>query len=122
MTNIKEVYKCETCGNILEVIKSGNGTPECCGKPMKLMEENTSCDKEHIPIMEKVENGVSVKIGSNMHPMTDTHYIQFIEVITPNKLYRKYLKPGDNPQAVFNTDEEALFAREYCSLHGLWKK
>lgn len=123
MTQLNQIYKCEVCGNIVEVVHSAGGTLVCCNQPMTLMEENTTeaALEKHIPVVEKVDGGVVVKVGSVEHPMIETHYIEWIEVITENKVYRKYLKPGEKPEAFFSLEEEILFAREYCNLHKLWK-
>ncbi|HBC96265.1 MAG TPA: desulfoferrodoxin [Clostridium sp.] len=124
MIEVKQVYKCEVCGNIVEVLNKGGGTLVCCGKPMKLLEENSvdAALEKHVPVIEKIDGGVKVKVGSVEHPMTPEHYIQWIEVHTENKIYRKYLKPGEKPEATFKLDEKVVMAREYCNLHGLWKK
>ncbi|MHC6178521.1 desulfoferrodoxin [Clostridium sp. JNZ X4-2] len=124
MIEVKQVYKCEVCGNIVEVLYKGGGVLVCCGKPMKLMEENTvdAAVEKHVPVVEKIDGGVLVKVGAVEHPMTPEHYIQWIEVHTENKIYRKYLKPGEKPEAAFKLDEKVVMAREYCNLHGLWKK
>lgn len=121
---VKQVYKCEVCGNIVEVLHNGGGVLACCGQPMKLMEENTvdATLEKHIPIIEEIDGGVIVKVGSVEHPMLPEHYIQWIEVHTEDKIYRKYLKPGEKPEAAFKLDEKVVMAREYCNLHGLWKK
>jgi len=122
MTELKQVYKCEVCGNITEVVHGAGGTLVCCNQPMKLKIENTTeaATEKHIPVIEKVDGGVLVKVGSVEHPMLDNHYIEWIEVHTENNVYRKFLKPGEKPEAFFKLDEEVLFAREYCNLHGLW--
>ena len=122
MTELKQVYKCEICGNIVEVVHSAGGTLVCCNQPMKVKVENTTeaATEKHIPVIEKVDGGVLVKVGSVEHPMLDNHYIEWIEVHTENNVYRKFLKPGEKPEAFFKLDEEVLFAREYCNLHGLW--
>lgn len=124
MTKLNEIYKCELCGNIVEVVHNSGGQLVCCGKPMELLVENTvdAAKEKHIPVIEKLQDGVLVKVGEVEHPMLENHYIEWIEVLTENKVYRKYLKPGEKPEAVFKLDEEVLIAREYCSLHGLWKK
>lgn len=124
MTELRQVYKCEVCGNIVEVIHPSGGTLVCCGKPMTLLKENTTdaAVEKHVPVIEKIDGGVLVKVGAVEHPMLENHYIEWIEVHTANKVYRKYLKPGDKPEAAFKLDEEVLYAREYCNLHGLWKK
>lgn len=123
MTTIREIYKCEVCGNIVEVVHASGGTLVCCGKPMTLVKENTvdASKEKHIPVVQKVEDGILVKVGSVEHPMTAEHYIQWIEVHTANKIYRKYLKPGEKPQAMFKVEEEVTFVREYCNVHGLWR-
>ncbi|QAT39264.1 desulfoferrodoxin [Clostridium sp. JN-9] len=124
MTELRQIYKCEVCGNIVEVVHPSGGTLVCCGKPMTLLKENTTdaAVEKHVPVIEKIDGGVLVKVGAVEHPMLDNHYIEWIEVHTANKVYRKYLKPGDKPEAVFKLDKEVLYAREYCNLHGLWKK
>ena len=124
MTKINEIYKCEICGNIVEVVHPAGGTLVCCGKPMKHMVENTvdAAKEKHIPVIEKIEGGYKVFVGEVEHPMQDEHHIEWIEVITENKVYRKYLKPGEKPEAEFLIDEEIISVREYCNLHGLWKR
>ncbi|MEW9096381.1 MAG: desulfoferrodoxin [Clostridiaceae bacterium] len=124
MTELRQIYKCEICGNIVEVVHPAGGTLVCCGKPMTLKKENTTdgAKEKHVPAVEKVEGGVLVKIGEVEHPMIEEHYIEWIEVLTERKTYRKFLKPGEKPEALFNIDEEIIAVREYCNLHGLWKK
>lgn len=123
MTELRQIFKCSICGNIVEVVHSAGGTLVCCGKNMMLLEGNTvdAAKEKHIPVLEKVEGGVLVKVGSIPHPMEEAHYIEFIEVLTANKVYRKELKPGDKPEAIFLLEEEIIGVREYCNLHGLWK-
>ena len=118
-----QIYKCEKCGNIVEVIHEGDGELVCCGEPMKLYVENTvdAAKEKHVPVVEKTEEGVKVKVGSVSHPMEEKHYIEWIEVIADGKAYRQFLKPGETPEAVFDIDAEQVTAREYCNLHGLWK-
>lgn len=122
MTELKQVYKCEVCGNMVEVVHNSGGTLVCCNQPMKLMVENTvdAAKEKHVPVIEKVDGGVLVKVGAVLHPMLDNHYIEWIEVHTENKVYRKFLKPGEKPEALFKIDEEIKLVREYCNLHGLW--
>lgn len=124
MTEVRQVYKCEICGNMVEVIHKAGGSLVCCNKPMTLLVENTvdAAVEKHVPVIEKIEGGVIVKIGEVEHPMLEEHHIEWIEVHTANKLYRKWLKPGEKPEAIFKIDEEVLFAREYCNIHGLWKR
>ncbi|MFZ5573041.1 MAG: desulfoferrodoxin [Thermodesulfobacteriota bacterium] len=118
-----EVYKCEVCGNIVEVLHGGAGELVCCGKPMKLMTENTvdAAKEKHVPVIEKIEGGFKVKVGSVAHPMEEKHYIEWVELIADGKVYRQFLKPGEAPEAVFTIKAASVSAREYCNLHGLWK-
>ena len=124
MTEKNQVYKCELCGNIVEVLHSGAGELVCCNQPMKLLEENTvdAATEKHVPVIEKTDNGIKVKIGSVEHPMEQEHYVEFIEIIADGTIYRKDLNPGDKPEAEFNIQMDNIIARECCNLHGLWKK
>lgn len=117
-----KVFKCNVCGNIVEVLNDGAGQLVCCGQPMKQLVENTvdAAKEKHVPVKEAVDGGLKVKVGSVAHPMDETHYIQWIEIISDGKVYRQALKPGESPEAVFPVSGEWT-AREYCNLHGLWK-
>ncbi len=123
MTQLHQIYKCQVCGNIVEVVHNAGGTLVCCNQPMKLMAENTvdAAKEKHVPVVEKLEDGILVKVGEVQHPMEDAHYIEWIEVITKDKVYRKHLKPGEKPEAKFNIAGDIVCVREYCNLHGLWK-
>lgn len=123
MTKKFQIYKCEVCGNIVEVVNEGVGELVCCGKSMKLMEEKTADvgSEKHVPVIEKTESGIKVKVGEVPHPMEENHYIQWIEVITPNEILRSELQPGEKPEAEFNINTDILEVRIYCNLHGLWK-
>jgi superoxide reductase len=118
-----QIYKCEVCGNIVEVMHAGPGKLVCCNQPMTLMDENTvdAAKEKHVPVIEKAEHGIRVKVGSVAHPMEDKHYIEWIEVVADGKAYTQFLKPGDAPEAVFCIGSGKVAAREYCSLHGHWK-
>lgn len=125
MTNLKEVYKCGACGNMVEVIHAGAGGLVCCGQSMKKLIAGISdaSAEKHVPVIEKKEDGYLVKVGSIEHPSTPEHYIEWIELICTqcNKVLRKHLKPGDKPEAFFTCKAEEVTAREYCNLHGLWQ-
>lgn len=123
MTKQKGIYKCEVCGNIVEVLHTGAGALVCCGKEMRLFNENTSdgAKEKHVPVIEKTANGYIVKVGSVAHPMEEKHYIEWIELIADGISHRKFLKPWDKPEAEFCVKAEKVEAREYCNLHGLWK-
>ena len=123
MTERLQVYKCDVCGNIVEILHEGKGELVCCKQPMKLFVENTvdAAKEKHVPVVEKTAGGVTVKVGSVAHPMEEKHYIEWIEIISDGKAYRQFLKPGEVPVATFDIGAEQITAREYCNLHGLWK-
>ena len=123
MAKKNEIYKCEKSGLMVEVLQDAEGTPLCCGEPMKLLRENTTdgAKEKHVSVVEKIEGGYRVTVGSVEHPMTDAHYIQWIELVTPTGVLRHNLTPQDKPVAEFKTDATEVEAREYCNLHGLWK-
>jgi len=118
-----EVYKCNLCGNIVEVLHGGDGELVCCGEPMvKLTENTTDAAKEkHVPVIEKIDGGYKVSVGSVLHPMVDDHYIEWIELLADGKAYRQFLNPGDEPIATFFVKASKVSAREHCNKHGLWK-
>ena len=124
MTEIREIYRCPICGNIVEVVHSGAGQLVCCGQPMQLQKENTvdASFEKHVPVIEKTDLGYRIRIGSEKHPMTPEHHIEWIELIADGAVYRKELKAGDEPEAEFCVGKEIseIQAREYCNLHGLW--
>ena len=118
-----EVYKCDVCGNIVEVLNVGGGELVCCKQPMRLLKENTTdaATEKHVPVIEKTANGYIVKVGSVAHPMTEEHYIQWISLCADGVTHRKFLKPGEKPEAEFCVAAKTVTAHEYCNLHGLWK-
>ena len=118
-----QVYKCELCGNIVEVLHAGAGDLVCCGQPMRLMTENTvdAAKEKHVPVIEKIAGGYKVKVGAVPHPMEEKHYIEWIELLADGKAYRQFLSPGEAPEAVFAVEAANVSAREYCNLHGLWR-
>lgn len=122
MAKLLEVYKCELCGNIVEVVHAGEGDLSCCGQDMKLLSENTvdAAKEKHVPVIEVANGSVKVTIGSVAHPMEEKHYIEWIELVADGKAYRQFLNPGDAPTATFNVTAKKLTARELCNLHGLW--
>ncbi len=118
-----EVYKCEVCGNIVVVFHGGKGQLVCCNKPMILMKEGAidAAKEKHVPVLEKIDKGYRVKVGSVLHPMEEKHYIEWIELIADGKSYVQFLNPNDQPIAEFCVEAEKVTARAYCNLHGLWK-
>ncbi len=125
MTERREIYKCNICGNIVEVVHEGAGQLVCCGESMALLDEKTedAGSEKHVPLLEKISGGIRVKVGSVEHPMEDAHFIEWIEVVCNGVACRKFLKAGDAPEADFECGAEVgdVVAREYCSVHGLWK-
>jgi superoxide reductase len=117
------IYKCEVCGNIVEVLHEGKGELVCCGQPMKLFVANTvdAAKEKHVPVVEKTDSGIKVKVGSDAHPMEEKHYIEWIEIIAGGKAYRQFLNPGEAPEVTFEIKANNITAREYCNVHGLWK-
>ncbi len=118
-----EFYKCGVCGSEVEVIRGGGGTLTCCSQPMELQAENATdaAQEKHVPVIEKVDGGVKVTVGSVAHPMGEDHLIEWIEIVADGKIQRQSLKPGDAPEVVFSVEADQLTARAYCNLHGLWK-
>jgi len=130
MTQLKQIYKCLICGNIVEVLHIGAGELVCCGQPMELMVSKNKEEgiEKHLPVIEdlppnmcQVKDGCKIKIGLQEHPMTEDHYIEWIEIITADgKSGKKFLKPGDKPESNFYTRMNIIGARAYCNIHGLW--
>jgi len=123
MTKILEIYKCNACGNIVEVIHAGTAPLICCGEPMVMLTENTTdaSKEKHVPIVSKTTTGFKVMVGSVPHPMEETHYIEWIELIADGMAYRRFLKPGVKPEAEFIVAATVVSAREHCNIHGLWR-
>lgn len=123
MTKKNQIYKCPLCGNIVEVLHAGAGELVCCGQPMDLVSENTvdAAREKHVPVIEKTAQGYKVSVGSVPHPMEEKHWIEWIELTAGNQTYRQMLSPGEAPAALFCIDADAVTARAYCNLHGLWK-
>jgi superoxide reductase len=121
--NNLEVYKCSVCGNIVEVVNVGGGQLVCCGQPMELLAEKTTDvgNEKHVPVIEKTTAGFRVKVGSVPHPMEEKHFIQWVQLIADGASYRRFLKPGQAPEAEFCIRGDKVSAREYCNIHGLWK-
>lgn len=123
MTKQAQIYKCEKCENIVEILHPGAVDLVCCGQPMNLLEEKTAdkTTEKHVPMIEKTSDGYKITVGSTLHPMEEKHYIEWIELLAEGISYKKFLKPGDKPEAVFKTDAASVTAREFCNIHGLWK-
>jgi len=127
MTNLMEIYKCEICGNIVEILYPGYGTLVCCSQPMVHLAEHNNDDsaqEKHVPVLIKENGEMTIRVGSLPHPMEPEHYIMFIEAISPDKVWmkRKYLKPKEEPSLKFGNDGDKMIARELCNIHGLWSK
>ena len=118
-----DIFKCMKCGNVVEVLHGGCDHMTCCGEAMKHMKEGATDGalEKHVPVIEKIDGGYKVTVGSVAHPMTEEHYIPWIELIADGQSLTAFLKPGDKPEAIFKTDAAKVTAREYCNLHGVWK-
>ena len=123
MTELNQIYKCNVCGNIVEMTHNGVGELVCCGQSMEPKQEKTEDHTQtvHRPVIEKNDTGVIVRVGEIAHPMESEHYIEWIEVITEHRVYRKHLEPGQEPSVEFCLEAEHIEARAYCNVHGLWK-
>ncbi|MBT3261210.1 desulfoferrodoxin [bacterium] len=123
MTKLNQIYKCTICGNIVEMVHASMGELVCCGQKMNLMQENTTdaAQEKHVPVIEKTAQGLKIKVGSTTHPMEEKHFIEWIELLANNQVYRKQLKPGNSPEAEFCITATSFNARAYCNLHGLWQ-
>ena len=124
MTKLLEIYKCNVCGNIVEVLHTGPGELVCCEKTMQNMVAGTvdASKEKHVPEINKKDGKYHIVVGSVEHPMEDKHYIEWIQIVSGNKSYREFLKPGQAPEVLFNLEEGKVNAREYCNIHGLWQK
>lgn len=123
VTERLQIYKCQSCGTLLEVLRGGDGPLLCCGQPMTMLRENTvdASKEKHVPVIAKVDGGYRVCVGGIPHPMEEKHYIEWIELIADGQVYRHFLQPGDAPEAIFTIAASNVTAREHCNLHGLWK-
>jgi len=124
MTQLRELYRCEVCGNIVEVVNEGATSLVCCGEPTIKLEAKTEDQgrEKHVPVVEETDSGIKVKVGSIKHPMEDKHYIKFIEILLKDRIIRKELKPGQAPEVKYcATKSDVMEVREFCSIHGLWK-
>jgi superoxide reductase len=118
-----QVYKCNVCGNIVQLLYVGGGDLFCCDQKMELLVEKTADvgAEKHVPVIEKTSNGITVKVGTIPHPMEEAHFIEWISIEVDNKIYTQFLKPGNQPEAEFKVERENIIARAYCNIHGLWK-
>ncbi|MCB8815853.1 desulfoferrodoxin [Desulfosporosinus shakirovi] len=124
MTNLRELYVCSICGNVIEVVNLGASSLVCCNKPMEKLEAGTkdASLEKHVPVIEEINGGIKVKVGSVAHPMEEKHSIRFIEVLTKDQVLRAELEPGQAPEAYFLVAvDDVVEVREYCNIHGLWK-
>ncbi|MFA4930381.1 MAG: desulfoferrodoxin [Patescibacteria group bacterium] len=124
MAKIRGVYKCNVCGNVVEVLHSGGGTLVCCGEDMHLFTAKNMDEgvEKHLPVVEKDDQFIHVRVGEVLHPMEDTHYIEWIEIMADGQSYQQFLNPGDKPEATFCLSAPTYLIRAYCNVHGLWEK
>ncbi len=118
-----QVYKCSASGVVVEVLTGGTADLTCCGQPMENLVAKTAdaATEKHVPVIEKIDGGYTVKVGSVPHPMEEKHYIEWIELLADGKSYRQFLAPGQPAEAVFNVTASSVTAREHCNVHGLWE-
>jgi superoxide reductase len=123
MTQRQEVYVCQQCGHVAEILRTGSGTMVCCDRPMRISEENTAdaSKEKHTPAVARAGGEVTVTVGSVPHPMAEDHYIEWIELVQGESTTRRFLKPGSVPQATFDVAQGPVTTRAYCNLHGIWK-
>ena len=127
MTKKLDLYKCNVCGNLVEVVLEGEGELVCCSQPMEHVKPHSPNEEmlgeKHVPVISVTENETEIRVGSIPHPMEDKHYIQFIEAYSPDKNYvkRKYLYPNEKPLLKFKCHCAKVVARELCNIHGLWE-
>ena len=116
-------YRCKVCGKIIAMVKETAVPTICCGQEMYELIPGTTDGalEKHVPVVTRKGNIVEVKVGSVEHPMTEEHYIQFIEVFCDDKILRKYLEPNQKPEFLIKLNGDVKYAREYCNIHGLWK-
>jgi superoxide reductase len=122
-TQLLNVFKCNLCGNMVEVVNAAAGALTCCNQAMELLQEQTAdaANEKHVPVVEKIDGGYRVTVGSVAHPMVDDHWIEWIELLADGVAFRRFLNPGDAPEAVFKVEASQVSAREHCNKHGLWK-
>lgn len=123
MTKKNQVYKCNICGNIVEILHEGATSLVCCNQSMNLLQENDTdaALEKHVPVVEKTDRGYRVSVGETPHPMEEKHFIEWIELIADGRVYRRFLNPGDQPVAEFCVQADQVYAREHCNLHSLWR-
>jgi superoxide reductase len=123
MTKRDQIFKCTVCGNIVEMVGTGVGTLVCCGQSMKSMKENSNdaSIEKHVPVVTISASKTSIKVGEIEHPMEETHFIEWIELIVDDRVDKQFLHAGEKPETEFNIAPKKYIARAYCNVHGLWK-
>jgi len=124
MTELNQIYKCNVCGNVVELVHASSGELVCCGQAMQLLNENTedAAVEKHVPVVERTDVGMRVRVGEVVHPMEKDHHIEWVEVLAGVKSCKKFLRADvDLPEAEFELQDDSVVVRAYCNLHGLWK-
>jgi superoxide reductase len=125
MTKLNQIWKCEVCGNVIELVHFGADSLVCCGQPMVEQEakgKDQEGNEKHVPVFKKVDGGAFVKVGDVPHPMEEDHYIEWVELVSDKWNGKVFLKPGEKSEATFfYKGGGEVIARTYCNKHGLWK-
>lgn len=127
MTEKLNLYQCEVCKTIIQVLVEGKGELVCCDKPMKHLSPNTEENVKleyHLPIVLKVDDEEFIQVGKEPHPMTEEHYIQIIQTISEcgKKVFTRLLEPNSEPKIKVEFDNFGDYKiNEYCNIHGLWE-
>lgn len=129
MSQALQVFRCDSCGGVIEALSESDCDPSCCGDPMRALAENSTdaAKEKHVPVLDIRSDGIMVSVGSVAHPMEAAHFIEWIELLVPgpdgkpNRSYRAFLKPGDKSEAFFPISAPKAWAREHCNKHGLWR-
>lgn len=115
-------YRCPICGNVIELVDGDINHMRCCGQEMELMVANTqdAAVEKHVPVYEKVEDEIVVKVGEVDHPMEKDHYIMWVAQVNDNQVSRVTLYPEQGINVRFKyIPNSTIYA--YCNKHGLWK-
>jgi len=117
-----QVYRCLVCDSVVEVLDSCGVELVCCGPPMELLPEQAAPvgRDQHAVRVRKTARGLHVVVGNPLHPSEAEDRIAWIETLADGCCFRRFLAPGQRPEAMFNTAANNFTVRYYCIRHGLW--